>query len=93
MTFGAKYGIIYSSIIGVCWYKFIKLIVGKNKFIIIAGLISFILSIITEQYVSCIVMNMLIMYGSTLLLESPIFKRQKNQQTLDALQQESNQEQ
>jgi len=71
----AIYGIFYSAIIGACWYKFIKLIVGKNRFIIIAGLISFIVSIISEHYVTYITMNMFILYGSTLLFNNTKLKK------------------
>ena len=73
----AIYGIIYSAIIGSCWYKFIKLIVGKNRFIIVAGLISFIVSMISEHYVTYIAMNVLIMYGSTILIKRSISKKEQ----------------
>ena len=46
-----------------------------NKFIIIAGLVSFILSVISEQYVTYIALNIIIMYGSTSIFEKIKLKK------------------
>ena len=63
----ARYGILFFAVVITCWYKFIKLIVGNNRFIILGGLMSFLLSIASEQYVAFIIMNVVILYGSTML--------------------------
>ncbi len=78
----AMYGIFYTAIVFVCLYKFNKMILGKNRLVIFAGLASFILGIISEQYVNYIILDVFIMYGSTLVLDKLSFVRKKQSENI-----------